>query len=152
MSETFGATLREEIDLFQRSTNNKKWLALGDPVWDDVEGCVLDPKPVPTLGVKQGMSWKESLTEQTSMHDDVDFDDFVFDEDEKDDVDEADCPMIYLTKKEKTDLHRPWRQSLIIKSLWRPKAEIEMIGLENNYFLVGFNSLFDYQHVDFEGP
>lgn len=92
----------------------------------------------------------------------------VSDDDEKDRVEDVDCPTIYLSKLEKADLRRPWRQSLIIKvlgrgigftymlnrikSLWKPKAEIQMIAIENDYFLVKFASRMDYHHPAFEGP
>lgn len=82
--------------------------------------------------------------------------------------DEKDCPTITLTKKEKERLRKPWRRTLIIKlwgrsvgynyllrrlqAIWRPKAQMNLIGLDNGYFLVKFEEEEDYKYAKFEGP
>ncbi|XVF81050.1 hypothetical protein PTKIN_Ptkin15bG0125300 [Pterospermum kingtungense] len=70
-------------------------------------------------------------------------------------------------KAEKIRLRRPWSQTLIIKVmgrsvgynylnrlkvLWKPKSAIDLIALENEYFLVKFSSLEDYDFAKYEGP
>lgn len=90
-------------------------------------------------------------------------DDVIAQEDEKED-----CPTIALTKAEKTRLRRPWHLTLIvkvmgrkvgytylfrrIKTLWKPKANMEMVAIENDYFLVRFHSKDDYEFAKYEGP
>lgn len=65
------------------------------------------------------------------------------------------------------EMRCPWQRSLIIKvmgrsisftyllnqikSLWKPMAEMVMIALDNDYFLVKFTSWEDYAHAKFEG-
>lgn len=39
-----------------------------------------------------------------------------------------------------------------LKNLWKPKAGMSMIALENDYFLVKFTSMLDYHHAMFGGP
>lgn len=65
-------------------------------------------------------------------------------------------PLMCLMKEEKRSLHERWRESLIIKlwgrkvgynyllkklqSMWKPKAFVDLVALENDYFLVHFYS------------
>lgn len=143
--------------------NKKKRVASGDPV-SEFQG-----EDLVSSGVHQDVSFRESLLGSDSMHVEGDFEDgFTLDDDETEQEMDPDCPTIYLTKKENAAYRRPWRQSLIIKvmgkgvgfmyllnrikSLWKPKVDIEMISLENDYFLVKFTSLMDYQFAAFEGP
>lgn len=159
-----------EKDPHQWSSNKKKRLASGDlvPNSDERNNSNLNQDPISTIGAMHGGSWKDSLIGEHAMQTDYNEEDFASDDDEKDGEEEPDCLKIYLTKKEKAELCRPWRQSLIIKvmgrgvgfmyllnrikSLWKPKAEIEMIALENDYFLVKFNSIMDYQYAAYKGP
>lgn len=39
-----------------------------------------------------------------------------------------------------------------IKYIWRPRSHIEMISLPNDYFIIKFSSLDDYNFAKFEGP
>ncbi|XP_019200239.1 PREDICTED: uncharacterized protein LOC109193862 [Ipomoea nil] len=86
--------------------------------------------------------------------------------------DEADddplCPVIRLTNKEKEELRRPWRQALIVKvwgkqvgysylhrrlsALWRPKGTMDLVALDNEYYLVKFSSVDDLDYAKYEGP
>lgn len=82
--------------------------------------------------------------------------------------DKEDCPIICLTKKEKKLLRQRWRQSLIVKvwgrtvgynfmlknlqNMWKPKAFMDLVSLENDYFLVRFYSEIDYAFARDEGP
>lgn len=76
--------------------------------------------------------------------------------------------IVRLTRKEKTRLRRPWRQTLIVKvwgrsvsynyllrrlrTIWHPKAGMELIAIENDFFLVKFASMEDYSFAKYEGP
>ncbi|XVF57141.1 hypothetical protein PTKIN_Ptkin06aG0180000 [Pterospermum kingtungense] len=120
-------------------------------------------------GVKQGLSFKDSLLGKNIPLAGTDVDDgFISDDDELKKEDDEDCPTIYLSKVEKSRIRRPWRRSLIIKvmrrsigynyllnrirTLWKPKAGMELVALENDYFQVRFASLVDYDHAKYEGP
>lgn len=81
---------------------------------------------------------------------------------------EIECPVIRLSKEEKIYLRSPWRQTLIvklwgrsigynyllrrIKALWHPKSYFELVALDNDYFIVKFSSIEDYNFAKFEGP
>ncbi|XP_031106271.1 uncharacterized protein LOC116010917 [Ipomoea triloba] len=86
----------------------------------------------------------------------------------REDEEEKDYPVIRLTKEEKAQLRELWKQTLIVKVLgkkvgftyqqkwlnimWRPKARIELVTLENDYFLVKFLAIDDYEFAKFRGP
>ena len=70
------------------------------------------------------------------------------------------CPTIKLSKREKFRIRRPWKQSLIvlkllgrtieynlllrkIKEMWRPKAAVDLVAIDNDYFFVKFSSMED---------
>ncbi|XP_031121135.1 uncharacterized protein LOC116024380 [Ipomoea triloba] len=75
---------------------------------------------------------------------------------------------IRLSAKEKERIREPWRQTLIIKvmgrrvgyayllrwliSMWRPKGRMELIALDNDYFLVKFGTREDLEFAKYEGP
>lgn len=93
-----------------------------------------------------------------------DSDDDVYEKEEDKDF----CPLITLTKEEKKSLRQKWRQSLIIKvwgrrvgynylqkklqSMWRPKAFMDLVALENDYYLVRFYSKDDFEYARDQGP
>lgn len=78
------------------------------------------------------------------------------------------CPLICLTREEKKGLRDKWRQSLIVKlwgrkigyaflkrklqTMWRPKAFMDVVALENDYFLVRFFSKDNYEFARNQGP
>ncbi|XP_019171049.1 PREDICTED: uncharacterized protein LOC109166607 [Ipomoea nil] len=80
----------------------------------------------------------------------------------------SEYPVILVSKEEKERLRRPWRRSLIIKLLgrtvgynfllqrlqrmWRTDASFDLISLDQDYFLVRFENLKDYESVKFGGP
>lgn len=82
--------------------------------------------------------------------------------------DDPTCPKIRLTKEEKIWIRAPWKQTLIIKvmgrsvgytyllrritALWRPKGKMELVAIDNDYFLVKFSSVEDYEYAKYEGP
>lgn len=168
MSEKPGVIPREEADLLYRNTNKEKRLADGDPTpFEATNPMTTGLSPVRDLS--QGVSFRDSLIGegfilQVSKEDEG----LVSDDDEHVEGDNPDCSMIYLTKEEKTAMRRSWRKSLIIKimgrtivfnyllnrlkNLWKPKAGMTMIALENDYFLVRFTTMLDYHHAMFAGP
>lgn len=84
------------------------------------------------------------------------------------DKEEPLCLRIYLTKAEKVRLRSPWRKTLIIKVmgkmigynfllrhiqlLWHPSEDMELVAMDNDYYLVKFESMEDYNYAKFEGP
>lgn len=82
-------------------------------------------------------------------------------------AEEEDCPTISIKKEEKERLRIPWKQTLIIKiwgrtvnynyllrtmrTLWRPKADMELIAIENDYYLVRFSLVDAYSVAKYEG-
>lgn len=73
-----------------------------------------------------------------------------------------------ICKKERIELCRPWRKSLIIKVLgkevgyrfllnrlqkmWNPAGKLDMIDFKNNFFLVMLSSIKDLRYALQEGP
>ncbi|XP_019173812.1 PREDICTED: uncharacterized protein LOC109169384 [Ipomoea nil] len=90
--------------------------------------------------------------------------DEISDEEDDDPI----CPTIRLTKKEIDAIRAPWKKTLIVKvmgrsvgyayllrrlgSMWKPKGSLELIAIENGYFLVRFGSVDDIEFAMFEGP
>ncbi|XVE49009.1 hypothetical protein DITRI_Ditri01bG0047500 [Diplodiscus trichospermus] len=117
-------------------------------------------------------SFKDTLlgNRDGGVRSDFQDDDGFISEDNIDGEEEEDkeCPIIMVSKKEKARLRRPWRQTLIvkvlgrsigynyllrrIKALWMPKAQIELVAIDNDYFIVKFESKEDYDFAKFEGP
>ena len=99
----------------------------------------------------------------------VDDESFISDDEEMcEEEEDEDCPTIRLSKVEKARLRSPWRQTLIvkvlgrtvgytyllrrIKALWHPKSHIDLVAMDNDYFLVKFASKDDYNFAKYEGP
>lgn len=77
-------------------------------------------------------------------------------------------PGVDICKKERIELCRPWRKSLIIKvlgkevgykfllnkiqKLWSPSGTLDMLDFKNNFFLVMFSSSKDMRYALQEGP
>ena len=82
--------------------------------------------------------------------------------------DESDCPTIHVSKSEKARLRSPWKQTIIVKvlgkrigyyylekrlrAIWRPKAAMDVVAIENDFFLVKFTQYEDYAFALYEGP
>ena len=116
------------------------------------------------------MSFREKLTRGTPVSRVEEQDDWVSDDDEEDDGEGMDdeCPDIRLTKEEKERICRPWKRTLIIKLLgrnigyhlllkkiqeiWRPKSLIDLVAIDNGFFLARFSSEEDYEYAKYEGP
>jgi hypothetical protein len=87
--------------------------------------------------------------------------------DMEDDSDDH-IPMILLSKEEKICIQAPWKSALIIKafgksigfkfmdfkirSLWKPKGDMQCMDLGLDFFLVRFRLSEDYWHVVNDGP
>lgn len=72
-------------------------------------------------------------------------------------------PMARVTREEIQEACQPWKQSLIVKlmgkrlglpflkarltKLWEPRSAMEMIDLNNDYFLIRFGDLADVVHI-----
>ncbi|XP_019153844.1 PREDICTED: uncharacterized protein LOC109150389 [Ipomoea nil] len=85
-----------------------------------------------------------------------------------DEGDDPLCPTIRLTKREIEAIRAPWRKTLIVKvlgrtvgyayllrrliSMWKPKGSLDLIAIDNGYFLVRFGSVDDLEFAMFEGP
>ncbi|XP_019167843.1 PREDICTED: uncharacterized protein LOC109163549 [Ipomoea nil] len=79
------------------------------------------------------------------------------------------CPTIRLTKEEVEAIRAPWRKTLIVKvmgrrvgydayllrrlvSMWKPKGSLDLIAIDNDYFLVQFGAVDDLEFAMFGGP
>lgn len=92
----------------------------------------------------------------------------IFDEEMNWGEEDPDCPRVVITKEEKARIRRPWRRSLIVcvlgrrvsysylyqrmKAMWRPEGTMDLIALNDDYFVVKFVALRDYEFAKFEGP
>ena len=81
---------------------------------------------------------------------------------------DADCPIIKMTKEEKIRIMRLWRRTLIIKllgrnigynllyrkihELWKPKASVDLVSIDNGFFSIRFSSEEDYEFTKYKGP
>ncbi|XVF63619.1 hypothetical protein PTKIN_Ptkin09bG0101200 [Pterospermum kingtungense] len=143
------ALSQEEFDILQRSTKKKKRDERSTAVSNEVVMETNEESQAKNLLGSQGLSFRDTLMRQTNVDNNMEDEGFLSDDD--DDLcedDEEDCPTIYLLKEEKARIRRPWRMT----SLWKPKPLIELLALENDYFLVKFTSLDDYEFAKYEGP
>ncbi|KAJ1436285.1 hypothetical protein SESBI_04316 [Sesbania bispinosa] len=78
------------------------------------------------------------------------------------------CPVVNVTKEERKQACQPWKNSIIVNllgkgvglkfltlrllKLWNPLGEMEVIDLENDYFLVKFSNFNDTNYVFQGGP
>lgn len=97
-------------------------------------------------------------------------DDLASDDDEPPEVDteDANCPVILLTKEEKQRMRQPWKLSLIIKMFdkhigymtllrrltkkWQIKGQMNLIDIGYSYYIAKFTAKEDYDHVLTGGP
>lgn len=101
--------------------------------------------------------WKEDVS--------TDFEDSQHEEEEMTD---PLCPHINITYEERLNLYRPWRKAVIIKllgrrteyrflygrlaKLWNLGGNFELIDLQNEFFVVRFAEMTDYEKVMYNGP
>ena len=99
-----------------------------------------------------------------------DTDEWVLEEEEEgdEDNDDLECPVITISKEEKVCIKKPWQQTLLIKlqgrnigyttllnrinTLWSPKGAVELVALDNRFFLTKFASIDDYAFSMYGGP
>lgn len=78
------------------------------------------------------------------------------------------CPVVKVTKEDIKVAQQPWRMALIVKilgkgvglrflqyrlsKLWQPEVSMEVINLENDYFLVRLGDRRDIERAFFDGP
>ncbi|KAJ1425768.1 Ribonuclease H-like superfamily [Sesbania bispinosa] len=78
------------------------------------------------------------------------------------------CPIVKISREEKKGICIPWKRTVIIKlmgkrigfrmlqnrlsKLWQPSSSMEIIDMENDYFLVRFSNSDDLNHVLEHGP
>lgn len=119
------------------------------------------------LTFKDTLMGKDNNHEDTTIHPDEEGS-ISDNEDGGEQIEEEGYPQIKLSREEKARLRRPLRQTLIAKvlgrtigynylfrrinSLWKPKAKIEMVAMENDYYIVKFASIDDYEFAKYEGP
>lgn len=77
------------------------------------------------------------------------------------------CLTIRVTREDHLRMYKPWRKALLVKllgmsigygylskrlkELWKPKHSLEIITLDNEYFLAKFSDSDDYEHA-LKGP
>ncbi|KAJ4834716.1 hypothetical protein Tsubulata_007671 [Turnera subulata] len=126
------------------------------------------------LGSLNG-SYKFMLTGQSSEAemtepDREDWDGFLSEDSDPEDEEEEDpfCPTIRLSSADKRRIYQRWKQTLIIKLLgkkvgyrflhrtlmnqWKPKGEIIMADMGNDFYLLQFHNDQDYDRVLYDGP
>ena len=117
------------------------------------------------------MSFREKLIGGSSKNVMEEDEELMSKEEEDGDYDEemdADCLTIKLTKEEEIRIRRPWRRTLIIKllgenigynlhyrkilELWKPTASVDLVAIDNGFFLAWISSEEDYEFTKYEGP
>ncbi|XP_031127559.1 uncharacterized protein LOC116029652 [Ipomoea triloba] len=145
------------------------------PVVEPAQLLPVDPNPVDS-GAERPRSYLDSVvgkgTDATPFLvdniADAGGDDLNAEEVPDDEDDDPTCPTVRLSVREKEQIREPWRQTLIIKvmgrrvgyayllrrltTMWKPKGRLELIALENDYFLVRFGLREDLEFAKYEGP
>ena len=121
---------------------------------------------------KEKFSFRDTLVDHPNHPVELDSEDWVSDDDddgmEKPEEEDPLCPRIKISKEEKNIIRKPWKRTLIIKllrrsigykTLWsriiamrRPKAAIDLVAMDNDYFLAKFSSDDDYVFTKYGGP
>ncbi|XP_019168342.1 PREDICTED: uncharacterized protein LOC109164046 [Ipomoea nil] len=107
-------------------------------------------------------------TEDQGLKNDREGTSTAYDDMQEDDGDDPYCPTIKVTEEEKIRLRKPWQRTLIIRvlgrtvgfmylhkrlhAMWRPEGQMELIPLDQDYYLVRFEVQRDYDYAKFEGP
>lgn len=154
----------EETDLLSRSSKKVK-------VGDNNNHADGDTRQGLSREGKGGISYRDSLMGSPYLCHNTSDESLLVDcisEDEDDDCDEEDCPVIRLSVEEKKRIRAPWRQTLIIKIMGRKvgymylhkrlktpcklQGDPSLVDLGNEFFLSKFSNNEDKEHVLFEGP
>ncbi|KAG5253172.1 receptor protein [Salix suchowensis] len=123
------------------------------------------------IGDNNGQSYVEKLMGESLVTHEMDEDNHQNDcisEDEDDDADEDDCPVIKISSEEKKRIRAPWQQTLIIKlmgrkvgymffmqrlrNMWKLRGDFTLTDLGNEFYLAKFANPEDREHVLFGGP
>ncbi|XP_075489651.1 uncharacterized protein LOC142528490 [Primulina tabacum] len=173
---------QEEADLLERSTNKSKHSLEENQMQRSYEDAIMEnvqpnihminqENPI-SNDTRARISFKETLLGKDKTRDMAIYleeEGVVSDDDDsEEEVEDEGCPKIKVSREEKARLRRPWRKTLIvkvlgrtigynylfrrIKALWRPNAAIEMVAIENDYYIVRFASVDDYEFAKYEGP
>ncbi|XP_019183349.1 PREDICTED: uncharacterized protein LOC109178208 [Ipomoea nil] len=129
---------------------------------------------VPQVSETARRTYAQTVKGQADMHvSQEEWCDESSDDDDQDDIsDEEDedplCPTIRLSRAEIEQIRAPWRKAIIVKvmgrsigyayllrrlnSMWKPKGKMDLIAIDNGYFIVRFGAVEDLEHAMFEGP
>lgn len=162
----------EEDDLLQHNGRRKRKDGEGGFSLEEQDGRKFESvgQPSPMGPSFRDMLVNGSPNNETVIADTVEVNDeesYELSDGEEDEEDEK-CPNIKLTKIEKSRYCKPWKNSLIIKligrsigyaylsrrvkELWKPKSPIDLIALDNDFFLARFNSREDFDFALEGGP
>lgn len=138
-----------------------------------IVSCHMEERPAQhSMGKNNQQSFRDTLLgwKTTGLQTEYEEEDGNISEDEGvgEEEDEEGCPNIIVSTEEKIRLRKPWRHTLIvkvmgrqigynyllrrIKTLWKPKACLELVAIENDYFIAKFASNDDYEFAKYEGP
>ncbi|CAN1147573.1 hypothetical protein LINPERHAP2_LOCUS15955 [Linum perenne] len=87
---------------------------------------------------------------------------------QEDEVNNPRCPRIKFSEDEVTSFYKPWSKALVVRvlekafsfltvkrrleSLWAKTGRIQVTDMANDFFLVRFSDMKDYQRAAFDGP
>ncbi|XP_010694032.2 uncharacterized protein LOC104906902 [Beta vulgaris subsp. vulgaris] len=127
----------------------------------------IPPKPISFRDMVTSSQMQGFITPAMNFEDD---DADLSDDDELSEgmIDDPNCPIILLSKKEKKRLCHPWKHALIIKMFngkigymslikrlkkkWELKGGLTLTDIGHDYFIARFSLLDDYNHVLTQGP
>ncbi|XP_021611705.1 uncharacterized protein LOC110614472 [Manihot esculenta] len=163
----------EEDGLVHRSTRKRRKKLDGEPELEDTEEDMEDSSKGRTNGAPSFRDMVVNgggdtrVSESIGIPNTDNATDVLLDKENDEEKDEL-CPEIRLSREEKERLYKLWSRSLLIKLmgktisytylLWRikepckPTSPIDIISIENVFYLVKFNSADDYEHALLEGP
>ncbi|EEF27982.1 conserved hypothetical protein [Ricinus communis] len=117
-----------------------------------------------------GLSFKEILLDRDEPKVSLSDDNLLSDEEENlcAEEEEDDCPTILLSRDENIRMRKSWKQTLIIKllgrsighnylfrivkELWKAKGSIDLVALDNDFYIAKLSFKNDYDFALFEGP
>ncbi|XP_074287666.1 uncharacterized protein At4g02000-like [Silene latifolia] len=128
------------------------------------------PPPVRNGAGTSYSSMVQGISRESENDDVFDIEDLAIDSEDEDIVEkeESNCPIITLSKDEKSVLRKPWRRSLIIKMFdkqigylslmrklqakWSIKGKLTLTDLGCSYYVARFTAREDLEHVLLQGP
>ncbi|KAJ4847601.1 hypothetical protein Tsubulata_002699 [Turnera subulata] len=162
---------REEEDQRERS-NKKAKMVLG--VETEGTGAIPDarlfheePRRKASYKTMVAGGSRDAMMEDVGLEDDEGFGSEASDSEDEED-DDPFCPTIRLSSSDKKRIYQRWKNTLIVKLLgkkvghrflhrtlmnqWKPRGEIVMADMGNDFYLLQFNTEQDYQQVLYDGP